>query len=171
MLDAKAELDGRLRGAINDLVHSYSDHITAPVDPAAVAAAKSSKSKTAVAAEPFDALRAIRTVRGLAEKDVPVLRAKLAAYVDDARTRETLVAAVRDQVLASYEDFFDASNGSEGMGKRVSRKGKAREDELLSPELFAEAMERVFLVGRMVGEEDDDDEDDDGGSERGNISD
>jgi hypothetical protein len=169
MLDAKAELDGRLRSAINDFVHSYSDHITAPVDPAAIAAAKSAKTKPA--AEPFDAQRAIRTVRGLAEKDVPALRAKLAAYVDDARTRETLVAAVRDQVLASYEEFFDALNGSDGMtGKKVSRKGKAREDELLSPELFAEAMERVFLVGRIMGEEDDDDEQD-GGSERGNVSD
>jgi hypothetical protein len=36
--------------------------------------------------------------------------------------------------------------------------------------LFAEAMERVFLVGRIMGEEDDDDEQD-GGSERGNVSD
>jgi hypothetical protein len=168
MLDAKAELDGRLRAAINDFVHAYSDHIVAPVDPAALAATKSSKT---AAAEPFDAQRAIRTVRGLAEKDVPALRAKLAAYVEDARTRETLVAAVRDQVLASYEDFFDAACGSEGNGRRVSRKGKAREDELLSPELFAEAMERVFAVGRMVGEDEDDDDDDEGGSGRGNVSD
>jgi hypothetical protein len=174
MLDAKAELDGRLRAAINDFVHGYSDHITAPVDPAAIAAAKSAaaKAKTTAAkdAEAFDPLRAIRTVRGLAEKDVPALRAKLTAFVDDARTRETLVAAVRDQVLASYEDFFDSF--SEGKGRRVSRKGKAREDEVLSPELFAETIERVFLVGRMVGDGDDeDDDDDDGRSGGGNVSD
>jgi len=35
------------------------------------------------------------------------------------------------------------------------------------PDLFAEAMERLFEVGQMVGEEDDGEE----GSERGNVSD
>ena len=155
MLDAKAELDGRLRTVINDFVHGYSDHITAPVDPATVAAAAKAAAKKP--ADAFDPLKAIRTVRGLAEKDVPALRAKLEEFVDDPRTRETLVAAVRDQVLASYEDFFDTY--SEGQGRRVSRKGKAREDDVWSPQLFADAMERVFQVGKMVGDDDDDDDD------------
>lgn len=152
MLDAKAELDGRLRTVINDFVHGYSNHITAPVDPALVSQQQAQSAKAN--GEAFDPLKAIRTVRGLAEKDVPALRAKLEEYVDDARTRETLVAAVRDQVLVNYDDFFDTY--SAGQGRRVSKKGKAREDDVWSPELFADAMERVFLVGRLVGEDGDD---------------
>ena len=145
MLDAKAELDGRLRTAINDFVNGYANHITAPIDASAVSQAKSK--------EQFDALKAVRTVRGLAEKDVPTIRAKLAEFVDDARTRETLVAAIRDQIVMCYEDFFDTH--SEGQGRKLSRKGKGREDEVLGPELFGEAMERVFQVGQVVGDGDD----------------
>ncbi|KAI7671571.1 Sec34-domain-containing protein [Hortaea werneckii] len=158
MLDAKAELDGRLRTVINDFVSGYAGHITAPIETKTVAQAK--------AKGDFDGLKAVRTVRGLAEKDVPALRRKLEEYVDDARTRETLVAAVRDQVVMTYEEFFDTY--IEGQGRKISRKGKGREDEIWGPDLFAEAMERLFEVGQMVGEEDDEDE---VGSERGNVSD
>jgi len=146
MLDAKAELDGRLRTVINDFVNGYADHITAPIESSTVSQAKIKAS--------FDALKAVRIVRGLAEKDVPAIRNKLLEFVDDARTRETLVAAVRDQVVMSYEDFFDTA--SEGQGRKLSRKGKGREDEVLGPELFGEAMERVFQVGQVIGDNDDD---------------
>lgn len=144
MLDAKAELDGRLRTVINDFVNGYASHITAPIEPSTVSEAK--------AKEAFDALKAVRTVRGLAEKDVPAIRAKLLEFVDDTRTRETLVAAVRDQVVMSYEEFFDTT--SEGTGRRLSRKGKGREDEVLGPDLFGEAMQRVFQVGQVIGDDD-----------------
>ncbi|KAK0830651.1 Golgi transport complex subunit 3 [Friedmanniomyces endolithicus] len=155
MLDAKAELDGRLRTVINDFVSSYANHITAPIDPAIIAQAQAQSQAQTLAKtktkESFDALKAIRTIRGLAERTVPVLRAILAAWLPhDARTRETLVAAVRDQVVLSYEEFVEA--WSEGVGKRVSRKGKAREDEVWGVDLFGEAMEGVFKVGRLVGE-------------------
>ena len=60
------------------------------------------------------------------------------------------VAAIRDQVVMSYEDFFDTV--SEGKGRKVSRKGKAREDEVWGPEIFGEAMERVFQVGQVIGD-------------------
>ncbi|EME40014.1 hypothetical protein DOTSEDRAFT_74774 [Dothistroma septosporum NZE10] len=140
MLDAKAELDGRLRTVINDFVNGYAFHITAPVETTTVAQQK----------DEFDPLKAVRTVRGLAEKDVPELRAKLDEFVDDARTRETLVAAVRDQVIATYEDFFDTY--SEGKGKQFSKKGKAREDEVWGPDLFNDAMEYLFQVGQVVGD-------------------
>lgn len=155
MLDAKAELDGRLRTVINDFVNAYASHITAPVETNMVARAK--------AKNDFDALKAVRTVRGLAEKEVPALRTKIEEYIDDARTRETLVAAVRDQVIMTYEEFFDTY--CEGQSRKLSRKGKGREDEVWGPDLFTEAMERVFQVGQMVGE------DDDGDSDRGNVSD
>ena len=160
MLDSKAELDGRLRSVINDFVNSYAEHITAPIEPSVVANANAKeKGKAGSNDSSFDALKAVRTVRGLAEKDVPLLRTKLLDFVEDARTRETLVAAVRDQVVLSYEEFFDllqSEGGSGGGGRRVSRKGKGREDDVLGPELFGEAMERVFLVGAVVGEDDED---------------
>ncbi|KAI5361441.1 Putative oligomeric Golgi complex, subunit 3 protein [Septoria linicola] len=149
MLDAKAELDGRLRTVINEFVKGYAGHITAPVDDVATQAQKKKGGE-----EEFDGVKAVRTVRGLAEKDVPLLRAKLEEFVDDARTRETLVAAVRDQVMMSYEEFFDSY--SEGKGKKLSRKGKGREDEVWGPDLFNDAMERVFQVGQVVGDDDDD---------------
>lgn len=148
MLDAKAELDGRLRTVINEFVNGYANHITAPIEASTVSQAQ--------AANNFDALKAIRTVRGLAEKDVPALRAKLQGFVQDSRTRETLVAAVRDQVAMSYEEFFD--NVSEGQSRKLSRKGKGREDEIWGPDVFAEAMEKVFQVGQVVADNDDDDD-------------
>ena len=154
MLDAKAELDGRLRTIINEFVNSYANHITAPIEPSAVSQAQKKGD--------FDALKAMRTVRGLAEKDVPALRAKLEDFVDDTRTRETLVAAVRDQVVMTYEEFFDTF--TEGKGKKVSRKGKAREDEVWGPDIFHDVMDRVFKVGATLGT------DDESGSS-GNISD
>lgn len=156
MLDAKAELDGRLRTVINDFVSAYAAHILTPVAPetvaAATATAKGAKdAAAAAAAQDFDAVKAVRTVRGLAEKHSPLLRAKLAEWVDERKVRETLVQAVRDQVVLGYEDFFDAY--SEGRSRKPSRKGKGREDDVLGPELFGETMEKVFAVGVTVGEE------------------
>ena len=145
MLDAKAELDGRLRTVINEFVNGYANHITAPIEASTVSESKAKNS--------FDALKAVRTVRGLAEKNVPTIRTKLLEFVDDARTRETLVAAVRDQVTMSYEEFFDTQ--SEGQMRKLSRKGKGREDEVWGPDLFGEAMDKVFQVGQMVGDDGD----------------
>lgn len=150
MLDAKAELDGRLRTVINDFVTAYAAHILAPIESATVARAK-------LAADGFDALKALRTVRGLSEKHVPLLRAKLDEFLDDARTKETLVAAVRDSTVVGYEEFFDLYCEDQG-GRKLSRKGKAREDQVWGPELFGEAMEKVFLVGRMVGDREEDED-------------
>ncbi|KAK5113510.1 hypothetical protein LTR62_003379 [Meristemomyces frigidus] len=170
MLDAKAELDGRLRTIINEFVNGYASHITAPIDPTTIAQAQATaKSAEVEQGKPsFDTLQAVRVVHGLAEKNVPVLRAKLDQFVTDSRTKETLVAAVRDQVVLTYEEFAEAY--SEGKGKKLSRKGKAREDEIWSVDLFAEVMERVFGVGETVGRDDGCDGDS-GGSEVGDVSD
>lgn len=147
MLDAKADLDGRLRTVINDLVNTYANHILSPVAPETVAA----ESKHKDPESGFDAVKAVRTVRGLAEKHVPLLRAKLDDWVTDKRVKETLVQAVRDQVIVGYEEFFDAQ--SESKSKKLSRKGKGREDEILGPDVFSDAMDKVFAVGPTVGEQ------------------
>jgi conserved oligomeric Golgi complex subunit 3 len=152
MLDAKAELDGRLRTVINDFTLGVAGRITAPVK--SPAASKSG----------FDAGKAAQAVRANAEKDVPFLRKKLDEYVDDTRTKETLVAAVQDAVAQTYEEWYEAHMAKAGQnGKALAaRKGKGREDGIWDPEMFEGWCEGVFKVGRIglgltLGDEADDD--------------
>ncbi|KAH0395898.1 Sec34-domain-containing protein, partial [Aureobasidium melanogenum] len=136
MLDAKAELDGRLRAVINDFVNSF----VSPVTTALTSPRKDAGSEAShVTAE----------VRTITQKEVVSLRQKLDEYIQDVRTRETLVAAVRDQVILAYEDWMDKLSEGKGTSKigKVSKKGKGREDEVWSSEVFAEWCERVFAVG------------------------
>lgn len=144
MFDAKAELDGQLRAVINDYVNASAAHILAPLSPESIAAG----SKPGVKDEDrFDALKAVRTVRGLAERNAPLLRAKLEEFLaDDRRTLETLVMAVRDQVVLGYEEFFDGWIEQQGGERKVSRKGKGRESDVLGPEVFGEIVGRVFEI-------------------------
>jgi hypothetical protein len=150
MLDAKAALDGQLRAVINDFVSAEAAHILAPLAPEAIAAGSKPNLKDD---ERFDELKAVRTVRGLAEKNAPLLRARLQAFlVGDARTLETLVMAVKDQVVLGYEEFFDGWLAAQGEERRVSRKGKRKESELLGPEVFGEIVARVFDVRGLEAE-------------------
>lgn len=144
MFDAKAALDGQLRSVINDFVNASATHILAPLSPETIAAGTKPNVKEE---ERFDALKAVRTVRGLAEKNAPLLREKLEIFLaDDARTLETLVMAVRDQVVLGYEEFFDGWIEKNGGERRVSRKGKGRENDVLGPEVFGDIVSRVFDV-------------------------
>jgi hypothetical protein len=154
MLDAKEELDGRLRGVINEFVDTFAGRMV-----------KSLHGKDAVK----DPQTATSDVRRTIEKDVPFLRKKLAEYIPDARTKETLVAAVLDKVSEMYEDWYDAREDEGGRGGsqgKAGRKGKGREDEVWGPGVFGEWAAGVFAVGRLgfVGGED---ADEDGGSRRG----
>ncbi|KAI9738318.1 MAG: Golgi transport complex subunit 3 [Cirrosporium novae-zelandiae] len=142
MLDAKVELDGRLRTVINDYVASSASKTTTSV-------AVSMTEKRS-----FDAAAAVRTLRDSIVKEVPVLRAKLDEYLPDARTKETLVAAVQDQVMQNYEDFCEALEQRAAVGndkKVVSKHGKGREDGVWDSDTFAEWMEGVFQVRMMPG--------------------
>jgi hypothetical protein len=163
MLDAKSELDGRLRTVINEFVEGFSSRMLQPVG------------EKEVAKKSFDANQATLAVRDLVEKDTKFLRSKLDGYISDARTRETLVAAVMDKVVDGYEDFFErwsvtsgngatAGNGT-GKGKK---KGKASVDQVWDPDVFSEWAGGVFCVGRIgfVGDDDGDDSIGGGGSER-----
>ena len=140
MLDAKAELDGRLRTIINRFIDQSAARITDPVS----ATAGSTTRKG------FDAVQAVRTVQQLAEKEVPLLRRKLDEYLDDARTKETLVASVQDQVVQNYETFYDVFAAEKrSSGKQLSKKGKGREDEVWDPDMFSEWSASIFNVGRL----------------------
>jgi hypothetical protein len=146
MLDAKAELDGRLRKIINEFVDSFAKRMTKPL-------------QTTVK----DAQSATSQVRQTIEKDVPFLRKKLEEYIADPRTKETLVAAVMDKVVEHYEDWYEEYNNGAKTGSG-GRKGKGREDEVWGPGAFVEWAGGVFDIGRLGFIED---EDNGGHSRRG----
>lgn len=137
MLDAKAELDGRLRTVINEFVDSFASRM-----------AKSLQApKKGVPLTLGEAHKSASETRKTVEKDVPFLRKKLSEYIEDPRTRETLVAAVMDKVVERYEDWYE--EGNLGRGTAGGRKGKGREDEIWSPGAFGEWAQGVFDVGRL----------------------
>ncbi|KAL8996471.1 MAG: hypothetical protein Q9169_004021 [Polycauliona sp. 2 TL-2023] len=150
MLDAKVELDGRLRGVITDFTTGSTDRITNPIN------------EMATAKKGFDPLKAVNQVKVIAEKEIPLLRKKLNEYLDDRRTKETLVSAVQDLVVQKYETFYEGQmrekNGESG-GRRASKKGKGREDEVWDVDMFEEWAGGVFRVGKVLGREEDDDDD------------
>ncbi|KAL9045711.1 MAG: hypothetical protein Q9206_007244, partial [Seirophora lacunosa] len=95
MLDAKVELDGRLRAVITAFTGAFADRILGPLD------------EKKVAKKGFDAIEAVEAIKRVADEEARVLRRKLEEYLDDRRTRETLVGAVQDQVVQGYEAFYE----------------------------------------------------------------
>lgn len=139
MLDAKAELDVRLRECITSLTRAFAASITAPL-------ATARKNKKGSPVTPADAQTAILATRQNVEKEVPGVRRKLSEYLEEARTVETLVGAVEDVVVQEYEDFYAACM----VGRPVmGRKGKGREDEVWDPDTFADFTGNVFGVVRF----------------------
>ena len=138
MLDAKVELDGRLRTVINEFTNSFALRMTNPI------------AETATTARGFDAMQAVKKVQQLTEKEVPLLRRHLDQYLDDVRTKETLVAAVQDQVIQNYENFYDVYTADKrSNGKAISKKGKGRDDEAWDPDMFSEWSAGLFNVSRF----------------------
>ena len=146
MLDAKVELDGSLRTVINDFTSDFASRITKPVD------------ASATAKKGFDSAQAVNVIQKVAEKEVQTLRRKLNEYIDDVRTKETLVAAVQDQVIQNYEAFYDMYTADKRRnGRQISKKGKGRDDEAWDPDLFSEWAGTIFNVRRMGSLDGDDD--------------
>lgn len=152
MLDAKAELDGRLRTVINDFTNTYATTMTSSLP----------ESTSLKASALSQASQKVNETRSKIETEVPQLRAKLGQYISDARTRETLVAAVQDQVLQRYEEFFLAyTRLMAAESKAVSKKGKGRDDAVWDLDGFGDWAEGVFGVsiggfGRSGGGDDSD---------------
>ncbi|KAF2129826.1 Sec34-domain-containing protein [Dothidotthia symphoricarpi CBS 119687] len=155
MLDAKAEVDARLRQAITQFTAAFCERITVPI-------AKGKKVPTA------EAPARTSKIRQNVELEMPFLRSKLEEYVQERRTREMLRAAVMESVVLVYEEWF-AGFGDGGVGRGMG-KGKGREDGVWEPGVFAEWCAGVFRVGGGRGGEDEDSEDGDSGSERDTSS-
>lgn len=153
MLDAKAEVDARLRQAINDFTKQFVDRMTAPID---------TKNGKKVPLQEAPARTA--KVRQNVEHETPFLRGKLEEYITDHRTREMLVAAVMESVTSTYEDWFDSSYtpsvaGTKSNGSGRSTKGKGREDGVWDPDVFSEWCNGTFKIGQLglgIGQEYDD---------------
>ncbi|KLJ08996.1 hypothetical protein EMPG_15558 [Blastomyces silverae] len=145
MFDAKVELDGRLRTVINDFTNSFKSKMTHSL---------ASLAKSTNRSESYS--NALRLTCKAIEKEVPNLRRILSEYLDDTRTKETLVGAVQDSVIQAYEDFFDSYTLTlEGGGKGVhhnklsamEKSRKAQEDGVWDVDTFAGWSETVFRVG------------------------
>ncbi|KAI9844895.1 MAG: Golgi transport complex subunit 3 [Sclerophora amabilis] len=136
MLDAKAELDGRLRTGINNFVNGFADRMTQSVG------------QEATKKRSFNGGAAVKKVREATEKETPMLRRKLDEYLDDARTKEALVGAVEEQVLHNYEEFWGKYMAkTKPNGQAISHKGKGREDAVWDLNTFTDWTEGVFKVG------------------------
>ncbi|KAL4873511.1 hypothetical protein BDV12DRAFT_79772 [Aspergillus spectabilis] len=143
MLDAKVELDGRLRTVINDFINSFASKMTASLPSKFVDKRNLQRGELNYP-----------TCRNI-ENEVPDLRKVLGDYLDDIRMKETLVGAVQDRVIQIYEEFYDRYTSSErSKGNPISKKGKGREDSVWDVDTFAEWCEGIFRVG--VAPQDDD---------------
>lgn len=146
MLDAKAEVDARLRTSINDFTSQFVGRMTAAIS-----------TKAGHKFKEGEAQQRIGQVRQAIERETPFLRSKLEEYIEDTRTREMLVAAVMESVMQSYEDWFDTTytpslhtNGtSTGNRKGGSGKGKGKEDDVWDPDVFSDWCASVFKVGML----------------------
>jgi hypothetical protein len=155
MLDAKAEVDARLRQAINDFTGQFVNRMTAPID-----------TKNGKKVPPSEAPARTSKIRQNVEQETPFLRGKLEEYITDARTREMLVAAVMESVTQTYEDWYDTSYAPAHNGASRSSKGKGREDGVWDPDVFNEWCGNMFKVGMLgLGMDEQDDFEDDSGSE------
>lgn len=159
LLDARAELDAKLRAAIGEFTEAW-----------AVIMARDVKEGAGKERRGADAGKATSAVREAVLRDVPVLRGKLDEYIEDVRTKETLVAAVQDQVVLSYEAFYEkVVLGAKAGGKGGSKKGKGREDEVWDPDAFADWAASIFGVGRLGVGDVDEEERRGSGSSRGSF--
>lgn len=149
ILDAKQELDVRLRTTIGDFVEHWRGRMTEGI--------KGPSNRLAAADSPDPAAR----VKTAVEREVPVLRRKVSEYIDDRRTGETLVGAVMENVVESYQDYYEECFISKGRRPR-------NPENPWDGEMFARWCEGVFnVVGGLLGYGDDEDEDEDeGGSSR-----
>ncbi|KAL4946136.1 hypothetical protein BDV06DRAFT_235368 [Aspergillus oleicola] len=147
MLDAKVELDGRLRTIINDFINGFAGKMTASLPSKFVDGRNLQRGELIYP-----------TCRNV-EREVPRLRRVLDGYLDDIRMKETLVGAVQDRTIQIYEEFFVKYTSSEkNKGNAVSKKGKGREDAVWDVDTFADWCEGIFRVGVANQDEDGDGE-------------
>ena len=134
MIDAKSELDGRLRTAINEHVNEYVWKMTSEIS--TIASTDTADTAIEQQQQQFNhngntqrnkqeklmgkkmptifrptAIAALKSSRTAVQHNVPILKRKLGEYIDNERTREMLLAAVLEGVLGKYEKFWERVEG------------------------------------------------------------
>lgn len=153
MLDAKVELDGTLRTVINDFTNTFATRMASGLPPVS--------GKTLTPALSQQIQKGALTMRRSIEEEVPNLRRLLDNYLEDKRTKETLVSAVQDNVIQLYEYFLEAYAAAEaGKDKSVKKiPGKlVAAGELWDIEKFGDWTESIFRPKIEVYESDHGDE-------------
>lgn len=182
MLDAKLELDGRLRSVINDFVGDWTGNMTESLQTISLPPPAKGKKQQPPATADLEAKASqmVTATRTSISQSVPLLRSILDQWLDEPRVKETLVAAVMESVVRAYEVWFEELNSSgiiSGGGGGIKR-GKAREDAVWDVDGFEEWCGSVFRVGAIAferqGLDDDGDRDDEdgegiGGSDVGSV--
>ena len=159
MLDAKTELDARLRAVITEFTNGAAQTMMTDV------MGRDGKIAVEKTNEPG---KVMPKLKERVEKEVPVMRRKLNEYLEDVRTKETLVSAVLDQTVSNYEGFYlrceDSTtaessappSGGAAKGKRASTQSQTQsQTEQWDPDTFADWAASVFQVGGAAEEEGD----------------
>jgi len=155
MLDAKVELDGRLRKVISDFTGWEAGKMTRLL------------MGNGVMGNEEKARKAVSEMREAVEREVVLLRRRLEEWIQDKRTRETLVVALREAVVQGYEDFLGGMGGGAEKGSlkgktKAKPKGKGREDDVWDVDTFVEWTKRVFGIAAQA--------EDDSGEESRSLS-
>ncbi|KMQ48149.1 hypothetical protein A7C99_6047 [Trichophyton rubrum] len=162
MLDAKVELDGTLRTVINDFTNTFATKMASSLPPV------SGKTITPTLSQQIQ--KGALNMRRSIEEEVPILRRLLDDYIDDKRTKETLVSAVQDTVTQLYEDYLEAyaaaEAGKDKPGRKTSRKPVAT-GELWDIERFGDWTDSIFRPKIEVYESDNDESQNDDPDENG----
>lgn len=170
MLDARTELDARLRTAVNDYTRTWAEEMVKfPSKTEQNAVSRNGSVSASYQHALRDSCRQI-------ESSVADLRRQLDDYITDRRTKETLVAAVREVVCQVYEDILTdilaAAPPSVGVpSSRIETRGrriKAEELGVWDVDVFTDWTEGVFRAGVSglgVFVDNDEDEYDDGDRE------
>ncbi|KAI5790617.1 Sec34-like family-domain-containing protein [Peziza echinospora] len=152
MIDAKVELDATLRVAITSFTSSYASKMLAPL---LAPGSSTSTSSTAVPSTNYSGKRSggqlMDEVKRNIESEITDLRSRLKDYsVGDWRTREALVGAVQELVIAKYESFF-AQLLQETSGLSVSGPVGISYRDVMDVDSFAGWSNTVFGVGGEGG--------------------
>lgn len=156
MVDARTEVDERLRVVIGELVSTWSTRMSDPLDPSNTnGAAPARGRKTSTTPAPSDDSSRALAVREAIERDVPLIRHKMDEYIHDRRTRDMLLRAVLEDVLVKYAAWLEARGLAGPVSKASKGKGKGREDAVWEEEVFGTWAVEAFGLDDVEDGEDD----------------
>jgi hypothetical protein len=154
-LDARGEVDSKLRDAIGEVVNAWTERMTAPIQGVSNGKATQGRVTTEKEGPKTDASRAAQ-VRETIEREVPLVRRKMDEYIHDRRTRDMLLRAVLEEVMVKYAGWMEKQGLTSPIGPGRRAKGKGREDGVWEEDSFGEWAVGAFGLDDVLDEEDED---------------